>query len=103
MGQTTDQMKTWLTFAGLGWDFNTVWTNWEGVGYPVFFWQIPPGDLHPPDGVDFLDFAVFAQSWRSRNCSSLNDDCAYVDLDQSGLVDWRDLAVFAENWLTGLP
>ena len=102
IGKTTAEMKSWMTFATLNWDFMNTWTNWEGVGYPVFFWQIPPGDLHAPDGVDLQDFACFAAHWRDRNCRTTNSDCGWADFDGSGDVGFLDLAIFSENWLAGM-
>lgn len=103
MGKTTAEMKTLKTFTTLNWDFYNIWTMCEGIGYPVFLWQIPPGDLVCPDGVNFVDFAWFALDWRRRDCGAVNGDCSGADLDKSGAVDCRDLAILAENWLAGIP
>jgi hypothetical protein len=100
-GATTALMKSEGTFTAVGWDFSQTWTNCPGVGYPVFFWQIPLGDRLCPDGVDFRDFAWFASHWHSP-CSALNGSCDGADLDGSGVVEFRDLAIFAENWLAGM-
>jgi hypothetical protein len=102
IGKTTAQMQSVGTFLALGWDFNNVWTICDGMHYPVFLWQIPPGDLVCPDGVNFYDFVWFAANWRGRNCGAVNLDCNGADLDKSGSVDLRDLAIFAENWLAGI-
>jgi hypothetical protein len=102
-GKTTVEMRTLKTFTTQNWDFYNIWTICEGIGYPVFQWQIPPGDLVCPDGVTFLDFAWFALGWRHRDCGAVNGNCDGADLDQSGAVDCQDLAIFAENWLAGLP
>jgi hypothetical protein len=103
-GKTTAQMKTGATFEAQNWDFgyDYTWLIWDGIGYPVLTWQVPPMDWYPPDGVDFVDFSWFAAQWGNSDCFALNRDCEGADLDKSGKVDFRDLAIFAENWLAGL-
>ena len=101
-GKTTAQMQFVDTFLALGWDFYNVWTICDGNHYPVLLWQIPPGDLVCPDGVNFIDFVWFAANWRHRNCGAVNLDCNGADLDKSGSVEFRDLVIFAENWLAGM-
>lgn len=101
-GKTTAEMKSMDTFLAMNWDFFNTWTICEGINYPVFLWQIPPGDLVCPDGVNFRDFAWFAVNWRHRNCGAANLNCDGTDLDKSGSVEFRDLAIFAENWLAGV-
>jgi len=100
-GKTTVEMKTMDTYLAKNWDFWQTWTICEGVNYPVLLWQIPPGDLCCPDGVNFLDFALFADNWKKKNCGAANLNCDNADLDGSGAVDLRDLAIFAGNWLAG--
>jgi hypothetical protein len=101
-GRTTAQMKSMDTFLAMNWDFVNTWTICEGINYPVLQWQIPPGDLSCPDGVNFLDFVLFAANWRHTNCGGINFTCAGADLDKSGSVEFRDLLIFAENWLAGV-
>lgn len=57
-----------------------------------------PGDLTGDDWVDFADFAVFAQYWRSRECQ-FPDWCAGADCEPDGDVDWADLAALVKGWL----
>jgi hypothetical protein len=101
-GKTTAQMQTGATFDAMNWDFYNTWSICEGVSYPIFLWQIPPGDLRCPDGVNFIDFVWFAANWRQKNCGVFNYNCEGADLDGSGTVEFRDLAILAENWLAGL-
>ncbi|MBP7049889.1 MAG: hypothetical protein KBE65_02635 [Phycisphaerae bacterium] len=101
-GKTTAEMKSFDMLASANWDFATIWAICDGVGYPVFLWQLPVGDLRCPDGVNFTDFVWFAANWRHDDCSVLNYSCEGADLDGSGEVDPRDLALFAANWLAGL-
>ena len=101
-GKTTAQMKAGATFDAVNWDFFNTWSICEGVSYPIFLWQIAPGDLRCPDGVNFTDFAWFADKWRHGDCAAFNYNCEGADLDGSGSVEFRDLAIFAENWLAGL-
>lgn len=89
IGKITAEMQTWATFADAGWDFINIWTICDGFDYPKLAWQIKPGDKFCPacpelverDGVDMLDFALFAARW--------------------GAVGGRDLEVLARNWLAG--
>jgi hypothetical protein len=57
-----------------------------------------------PDGdgdVDLADYAVPAEHWLCRTCSSLLDDwwCGGADLDMSGEVNWSDVAILRMDWL----
>jgi hypothetical protein len=97
-GKTTAEMRHWGTYSGFDW-INT-WTICEGMNTPVLWWQIPAGDLSCPDGVQWLDFALFAMHWRERFCGPAND-CGGADLDDSGQVGYPDLAIFARDWLAG--
>ncbi len=101
-GKTTTEMKTFDTYSVANWDFPGTWVICEGLGYPVFLWQLPVGDFRCPDGVNFVDFASFAAYWRHDDCGALNYSCMGTDLDGSGAVDPRDLAIFAANWMAGV-
>jgi len=92
-------MQMLSTFTSTGWDFWNLWTICEGMNYPVFFWQIPVGDFLCPDGVNFIDFAFFADHWGQNNCNEANYYCEGTDLDFSGTVDKADLEILVENWL----
>ncbi|MBA7485557.1 hypothetical protein ES707_21105 [subsurface metagenome] len=106
-GKTTAEMKTMSTFTDAGWDFvgesvngtEDIWSICEGTNYPRLAWQIPAGDFVCPDGVNFIDFAFFAEYWGDDNCDSGNDYCQGTDLDFSGTVDEADLEILVENWL----
>jgi len=98
-GKTTAEMKTISTFTAVAWDFWDTWTMCEGTNYPVLLWQIPPGDFSCPDGVDLIDFAIFAQHWHQQGCNASNYNCQGTDVDHSGSVDFRDLDIFAAQWL----
>ena len=107
-GKTTAQMKTRDTFVNAGWDFiretangtDDVWKMTCGAdSYPkLHWWQSIPGDLDCPDGVDFVDFAVFADNWEQTACGR----CGGADLTGDGNVNFDDLAALVENWLAGL-
>jgi len=106
-GKTTAQMHASSTFIGAGWDFVGERSNgtadiWkitcDGQSYPKLWWWVPgPGDLGCPDGVDFLDYAVFAEKWGQMGCGG----CGGSDLTGDGNVGFDDLAEFADNWLRG--
>jgi len=101
-GKTTAEMYQGETYFGFnqgGWD-SGLWFICEGINYPVFRWQVPVGDFRCPDGVELIDFALFAREWRRRNCN-LVDFCNGADFDGSGAVGFPDLAILAANWLVG--
>jgi hypothetical protein len=102
-GKTTVEMQTITTFSVAGWDFNAIWTICDGTNYPVLLWQIPAADFRCPDGVDFIDFAFFAQHWLDDRCNAANYFCEGTDFDNSGSVGFTDLEILADNWLNGTP
>jgi len=50
-------------------------------------------DLNHDDAVDWLDFALFADSWQIERILLVED------FDRRGSVDFNDLRVLIENWL----
>ena len=101
-GKTTAQMKKMDTFLSTGWDFWNIWTICEDINYPALLSLIPAADLDCPDGVNFIDFALFASQWGRDNCSPSNGNCLGADINQSGAVDFWDLEIFTRHWLEGL-
>jgi hypothetical protein len=101
-GKTTTQMKMINTFFAEGWDVWGIWTICEDINYPALLSLISVGDLDCPDGVNFIDFAIFAGQWGRDNCNPSNGNCQGADINQSGTVDFRDLEIFAQHWLEGL-
>jgi DNA-binding beta-propeller fold protein YncE len=107
VGKTTGEMQTESTFTSAGWDFvgegvngpNDIWDICEGTNYPKFVWQIPVADFLCPDGVNFIDYAFFAEHWLETPCDAGNDWCGGADLDQLGDVDGTDLGLFVDEWL----
>ncbi|MBA7699249.1 hypothetical protein ES703_107940 [subsurface metagenome] len=61
---------------------------------------IIPGDLDLDGGVNFIDFAIFADNWLASGCTRCSW-CNGADLDESGEVNYVDLEVVAEHWLEG--
>jgi hypothetical protein len=96
---TDAQMKQQASFTG--WDFNSIWRICETMNYPRLRWSIPAADFVCPDGVNFIDYAFFANNWMNSNCA-VNNNCNGTDFDSSGTVDLADLVTFAGNWLQGL-
>jgi hypothetical protein len=103
-------MQTWATFSAAGWSapVSSVedrngggWTLWEHVDYPKLTWQIRPGDEFCPDGVDMLDFALFAARWKAGKPDASGDGGDSADLNQSGTVNATDLEILTSSWLTG--
>ena len=101
-GKTTAEMQTISTFTDQGWDFWSTWTACEGMNYPILLWQIPATDYRCPDGVDYIDFAFFAQRWHRQGCGPGNGNCEGADVDGSGTVDFSDFEIFAAHWLEGV-
>jgi len=99
IGETTANMQTESTFTDAGWDFvgevingpNDIWDICEGTNYPKLVWQIPIADFVCPDGVNFIDYAFFAEHW----LQSIYGDCDGVELT----VNWVDFALFAKYWM----
>lgn len=59
----------------------------------------PQNDLNQADGVDLVDFAIFA-SWWQKDCP--DGSCGGANLDNSdNLVDLNDLVIFMDAWLWG--
>ena len=106
-GKTTAEMQTENTFTDVGWDFvgetvngtEDIWTINEGQDYPKQLWERV--NFVGWYGVDFLDYAFFANRWRDTDCAGSND-CDGVDLDFSGIVDIADLRILIDNWLAGV-
>ena len=98
---TDAQMKQRSSFVG--WDFTNETANgtnnyWrmcvDGLYYPHFRWEYSShGDFVCPDGVDFYDFAVFANQWLLKEIPA---DVWPEGGD--GIVDFHDWAVFANQW-----
>ena len=102
-GKTTAEMQTESTYTDVGWDFvgevingaNDIWEICEGTNYPKFVWQIPVGDLVCPDGVNFEDYAYFAERWYETDYGDVNG----VELTGDGRVNWEDFGLFAGWWM----
>jgi hypothetical protein len=94
----TTQMMQQASFTG--WDFTNIWAICEGMNYPKLSWQIPPvGDFTCPDGVDFIDFAIFANAWLSDPMQvNWNSRCNIAESPDS-IIDILDLAIFTQHWL----
>ena len=113
-GKTTAEMKTLSTFTDAGWDFigetingtEDIWWILDGITYPKLAWQRTPngggccpgggGYFYPADYntdnfVNFIDFAIFANTWQTQN--------PFISLDADTDVDIYDLKIFCESWL----
>lgn len=110
-GKATFQMQTESTFTSVGWDFakeagngaDDYWTICDGQDYPRLKWQFLPTDFDIcVEGVDWKDFAYFANFWLDQPCEAANDYCYTADLDGKGSVDANDLAIVSDFWLEGL-
>lgn len=61
-----------------------------------------PGDLDLDGGVNFVDYAIFANWWGDSGCDWCSCWCARADLDHDGDVDYDDLEIFVDYWLKGM-
>jgi hypothetical protein len=94
---TDEQMKQPGSFVG--WDFTTIWEICEGTNYPRLRWQFNTADFTCPDGVNFIDFAIFANAWLSDPTQvNWNGRCDIAEPPDS-VIDVLDLAIFAQHWL----
>ncbi len=71
-------------------DFSVLFKNW--------LYGFSDADFVAPSGVNYLDFAFFANHWSDSDCQTSNN-CDRTDLDRSGQVDIADLVLFAGDWL----
>jgi hypothetical protein len=55
-------MQTKSIFTDAEWDFVEIWLINNGATYPVLRQEIR-SDLNGDGGVDFVDFAIFADHW----------------------------------------
>lgn len=73
------------------------WTSASGVFLAIG----DPGNLDGYNGVNLIDFAMFADRWLLTPCNSGNDWCGKADITVNGIVDRDDLREFVERWLEG--
>ncbi|MBN2456959.1 MAG: right-handed parallel beta-helix repeat-containing protein [Sedimentisphaerales bacterium] len=74
--------------------------NYVDIGFHYPNWNFSnPGsgdslsaDFDDSMGVDFKDYATFANYWQQSTSSD-------ADLDESGFVDYNDLSIFTNQWL----
>jgi sugar lactone lactonase YvrE len=76
-----------------------------GTGNGIELVNSAPGwtDLNFDGWVDFGDFAIFANAWRSHTGDTNWDaNCDISSTPGDGVIDEKDLYVLAENWLADL-
>ena len=107
-GKTTAEMQTRVTFTDAGWDFveevingtDDIWDICDGMNYPKLSWQVPPlGDFICPDGIEFVDFAVLAETWLLEEGEEGYNPVCDISNPTDEIIDMSDLEVFTENWL----
>ncbi|MFH1370666.1 MAG: GLUG motif-containing protein [Planctomycetota bacterium] len=94
IGKTTIEMQTEGTFTIAGWDFVNIWHICESTNYPKLLWQILPGDIVCPDGVDTFDLAELCEQWLFEEIPA---DLAPPP-SGDGIVDFADFSIFASQW-----
>jgi hypothetical protein len=82
------------------WLKGTIYYTYAGEMLQVIRELIALGDLNLDGTVNFIDFAIFANQWRSTGCTAC-DWCNGADIDHSGEVNFADLKILTENWLKG--
>jgi len=82
------------------WLQGAIYYTYAGEMLQVLSELIIPGDLNLDGGVNFIDFAIFANSWCDSGCAPC-PWCNHADIDQSGEVNYVDLKIMANNWLKG--
>jgi len=92
----------------IGWDgivYEHLWVGGEiyytyaGRMLMAFYQTILPGDLNLANGVDFVDYSLFAQNY-GEGCTAC-EWCNCADMDKNAVVDANDLKILAESWLLG--
>jgi hypothetical protein len=110
-GESTANMQTMSTFTDAGWDFvgevingpNDIWRMCiDGVEYPKLWWEFTTGDFVCPDGVDFVDFAVLANTWLLEDGDAGYNSVCDISIPADETIDMLDLEVFSGNWLEGI-
>ncbi len=77
-----------------------VYYAYAGEMLTVLAKLIISGDINLDGGVDFPDFAAFADNWHSSDCVACSW-CNCSDLNHNGDVDFSDFKIIADNWLKG--
>ncbi|MCK4752714.1 MAG: exo-alpha-sialidase [Planctomycetes bacterium] len=103
----------WLgEYLGLAVDANDAYIAFttslsDLINGDVYFDRTPnyqitvPGDFEPDSDVDFRDFAVLANAWRSiPSDSNWNPICDIFDPNDN-VIDNNDLSTFVNDWLYG--
>jgi hypothetical protein len=83
------------------WLKGLVYYTYAGEMLQVIDELVIPGDLNLDGGVDFIDFAVFANNWGSSGCTACCW-CDGADLNHNGEVNFADLKIMVDNWLRGV-
>ena len=82
---------------------NKQYTRNLGTGTGIELTTNTPGwtDLNYDGWVDFKDFAILANAWRSHSGDTNWDaNCDISSTPGDGVIDEKDLYVLADNWLT---
>lgn len=88
--------KVWERLSQEG----SVYYAYAGEMLTVLGELIIPGDLSLDGGVEFADFAFFADNWGDSGCTACSW-CNGADLDRNGDVNFSDLKIIVDNWLEG--
>jgi len=66
------------------------------MGADEYYWS--PADFDNSENVDFFDYAMFADAWRTTP-NDVNDYNDIFDLEDNNAIDYNDLDLFCEDWL----
>ena len=101
---TTELLLESISSEGKVWERlsqeGSVYYAYAGEMLTVLGELIIPGDLDLDGGVDFADFAFFADNWGDSGCTACSW-CNGADLDRNGEVNFSDLKIIVDNWLEG--
>jgi hypothetical protein len=76
-------------------DLEILTQNWLKTG-------LMSGDFVSPDGVNFIDFAILANTWLSDPMKPNWDERCDIAKQPDNVIDISDLEIFIQNWLKGL-
>ncbi|GAH89780.1 unnamed protein product, partial [marine sediment metagenome] len=66
------------------------------MGADEYYWS--PADFDNSENVDFFDYAMFADNWRTTP-NDANDYNDIFDLADNNSIDYNDLGLFCQDWL----
>jgi hypothetical protein len=95
---TDDSFWVANEFAWTSLPANSDWATFiAGFNPPIV------GDFDIDGGVNFIDFALFAQNWQLTSSDPNWNPVFDISVPKDNVIDFFDLEVFSQNWLKGFP